>query len=304
MALQRDEPQDTVSEFDYRGDILARYNVGGFEEQVIPSSPPATDRGEIVDPCKEVPTLAGNLFKGLDSFIDAGIDLLKFPDAIKATIKAIASPIKAVLGVIAKGDIADTAFAAVTTALNAAIFALKALTITPVIGPIISKVIEALNPIIKFFDSARGCNKSKIAIEMGTCSILADMYRTAVKATAQSFPSANDANNEELKNLISASVAILNLMDQTSIASSKEALLSTRPIFSASLLDQYRLELIQKADSDSLKQFAQADLAFLVSMSNGLEACLLVAADPEAAADELAEEYEAMGDDEEYDDEE
>lgn len=93
-------------------------------------------------------------------------------------------------------------------------------------------------------------------------------------------------------------------MDQSSIASSNDALLTTRPIFSASLLDQYRHEIVQKADSDALKQFVQADLAVLISISNALEACLHVAADPEAAADELAEEYEALAEEDEYDDEE
>ncbi|KAG0287100.1 hypothetical protein BGZ96_008913 [Linnemannia gamsii] len=305
LALQRDEPQDIVSEFDYRGDILARYNVGGFEEQAIIPTPPSTPVvGEAGDPCKDILNLVGNMAKGLDTLLDAAMDSLKFPEAIKATVNTIAAPIKAVLEAITKGDISDLAFGAVHTALGVAITALKLLSITPVVGPLISKAVEAIEPIQKIFEGVHGCDKSKIAIEMGTCSTLADMYRTAVKATAQNFPSANDANNEELKNLISASVAILGLMEQTSIASSNDALLSTRPIFSASLLDQYRLELIQKADSDSLKQFAQADLAFLISISNGLEACLHVAADPEAAADELAEEYEAMDDDEEYDDEE
>jgi hypothetical protein len=312
MVLQRDEPQDTVSEFEYRGDILARYNVGGFEAQdlpllpvpTLPEVPVVTGGAGTGDPCKDVPNLVGTILPGIDDLADTVLKPLNLPDVIMEVLKTGIIAIKAVLKPIGLGDLTDLAFGAVHTALSAVITALTPLTLLPGVGTLASKAIEFINPFIKIFDSAHGCDTSKIAIEMSTCSTLADMYRISVKTAAQSFPGANDANNEELKNLISASVAILGLMDQTSIAGSNDALLSTRPIFSASLLDQYRQELIQKADSASLKQFAQADLAFLISISNALEACLRVAADPEAAADDLAEEYEAMGDDEEYNDEE
>ncbi|KAF9136954.1 hypothetical protein BG015_002939 [Linnemannia schmuckeri] len=301
LAMQRDESQDTVSEFEYRGDILVQFNVGGFESQA--ETLPSSTKNEGGDPCKDVPNLVKTVLSGIDTLVDAALDQLPIPNTLKIIIKTAIDTVKSDLEKIALGDISDVIFGAVHTALSALIEALKSVTGTPVVGPLIEKIVENITPLLKSFETVRGCNKSKIAIEPATCGNLADIYRIGVKAATQSFPSANEASNEELKNLISAAVSILGLMDQSSIANSNDALLTTRPIFSASLLDQYRQEIVQKADSDTLKQFVQADLAVLISISNALEACLHVAADPEAAADELAEEYEAFAEDDEYDDE-
>ncbi|KAF9138361.1 hypothetical protein BGX30_009256 [Mortierella sp. GBA39] len=303
LALQREDPQDTVSEFEYRGDILAQFNIGGFEAQTV-APPPSTEHEETGDLCKDVPDFVKKILPGVDTFVDGTLGPLAIPDTVKTVIKAAIGTVKVALEKIGLGDISDAAFGAVNTALNAVVSALKMTIVVPVVGPLIANVVDFITPVLQIFESVQGCDKSKIAIEPATCGDLADIYRVGVKSATQSFPAASDANNEELKNLISAAVSILGLMDQSSIASSNDALLTTRPIFSASLLDQYRQEIVQKADSDALKQFVQADLAVLISISNALEACLHVAADPEAAADELAEEYEALAEDDEYDDEE
>ncbi|KAF9284925.1 hypothetical protein BGZ88_009736 [Linnemannia elongata] len=309
LALNREDPQDTVSEFEYRGDILAQFNIGGFEVQPV-VSPPSTEHEETGDPCKDVPNLAKTVLPGIDTFVDGVLGPLPILDGTKTIIKTAIDTVKSALQKISLGDNSDEAFGAVHTALSAVISALKMVTVTPNVGPLISKALDGIAPFLKIFESVRGCDKSRIAIEPATCGDLANIYRAGVKSATQSFPATSDANNEELKNLISAAVSILGLMDQSSIASSNDALLTTRPIFSASLLDQYRQEIMQKADSDTLKQFVQTDLAVLISISNALEACLHVAADPGAAADELAEEYEAIAEeyeaiaeDDEYDDE-
>ncbi|KAF8925597.1 hypothetical protein BGZ47_003169 [Haplosporangium gracile] len=301
LAMQRDEFQDTVSEFEYRSNILAQFNVGGFGAQAV-TPPSSTNPGE-EDPCKDVSNLVKTVLSGIDTLVDAVLDPLPIPDTLKITIKKAINSVKNALEELAIGNISNVAFGAAHTALSALVEALKPATSVPVVGPLIEKVVENITPLLKTFETVRGCNKSKIAIEPAICGDLAGIYRTGVKAAAQSFPSANEASNKELQNLISAAVSILGLMDQSSIASSNDALLTTRPIFSTSLLDQYREEIVQKADSDTLKQFVQADLAVLISISNALEACLHIAADPGVAAYELAEEYEAFAEDDEYDDE-
>ncbi|KAG0273606.1 hypothetical protein BGZ95_010599 [Linnemannia exigua] len=341
LAMQRDEPQDTVSEFEYRSKILAQFNIGGFQEQdvaipgvAVPTIPgiavptiPGVDVPTIpvptipvptipvptipvtvpdipqIDPCKSIPELARNLVPKMDGLIDGVLKQNHITDAIIAVIKAAVKPVKAILESIGLEGVSNAALTALNTALTGIILALQPSVVIPVIGPIIQQGLDIVSAIRSAFNTVKNCDKSKMSIEPATCSVLADVYRASVKFAAEKFPGANDANNEELKNLISGAVAVLGVMDQFSIVSSNDALIASRPIFSASLLDQYRQEIVEKADSDALKQYAQADLAILVSISNALEACLHVAADPVAAAEELAAEYEAMGADDEYDDE-
>ncbi|KAK3843955.1 MAG: hypothetical protein J3R72DRAFT_96283 [Linnemannia gamsii] len=330
LAIQREEPQDTVSEIAYRSTFLAQFNIGGFEEQTlpippipgvpvptIPDVPVTTIPGvpvptipvtvpdiPLLDPCKSLPELARNVVPKIDGMLEGLLKQNHITDAIIAVIKAAVTPLKAALESIGLGGVTTVALTALNVALTGLILALQPLVLVPVIGTFIQQAVDIIGAIRDSFGTVKNCDTSKMSIEPATCSVLADVYRASVKYAAENFPGANDASKEELKNLISASVAVLGIMDQFSIASSNDALLASRPIFSASLLNQFRQEIVEKADSDALKEYAQIDLSILVSISNALEACLQVAADPEAAAEELAEEYEAMSEDDEYDDDE
>ncbi|KAF9090113.1 hypothetical protein BGX23_006208 [Mortierella sp. AD031] len=314
MAMQHDEPQDIVSETEQRAAILALFDVAGLplplpipipEIPKIPGIPefPTTPIPEIPTPtCDNLPSLIG----GLIPVLDQGSANLGLFAPLLTVIQTIIGVIKAALSTIGLGAVTDTVLHTINTVLTTIITPLKLLQFLqiPGIDFVVSQVLNILDFVSKAI-GVSGCGTpSKIEIEPTTCSVLADVYRASVKTAAEKFTGANDVNNEELKKLIEGSLAVLSLMDKSSIASSNDALLSTHPIFSGSLLDQYRRELIQKADSETLKNFAQIDLAMMVSVSNGLEACLRVAANLEAAAEELVEEYEGMADDEEYDDEE
>ncbi|KAF9144485.1 hypothetical protein BGX30_012558 [Mortierella sp. GBA39] len=137
---------------------------------------------------------------------------------------------------------------------------------------------------------------SKIAIEPSSCFALADIYRGVIQDAAGDNPALNlpaDAS-EDLRRLASGSLTILDLIGKNSIAATNEALLASRPIFAADILDQYRIELIRATTDDKIKGYAVASLGIVVGVSNALEACLRVAADPVAAIDELNEELEAQ----------
>ncbi|GJJ75983.1 hypothetical protein EMPS_08341 [Entomortierella parvispora] len=126
--------------------------------------------------------------------------------------------------------------------------------------------------------------------DVNHCSLLADIYREGVIASAQYAPKVSESASEEMKRLTSGSHAVLGLMAKTSIASKNDDLLATRPIFATRLLENYREGLLQQPLEEDWKEYAQVNLGLLVSVSNSLEACLHVSADPVAAADGLEEE--------------
>ncbi|KAK3843014.1 MAG: hypothetical protein J3R72DRAFT_420569 [Linnemannia gamsii] len=149
---------------------------------------------------------------------------------------------------------------------------------------------------------------SKLAIEPSSCYALADIYRGVTEDAAGSSPALNlpiDAP-ENLRRLAGGSLTILDMLSKNSIAATNEDLLSSRPIFAADILDQYRIELIRVTMDEEIKGYAVAALGTVVGVSNSLEACLRVAADPIAAIDELNDELEAQAfyDDEEEDEDE
>ncbi|KAG0281377.1 hypothetical protein BGZ95_004407 [Linnemannia exigua] len=137
---------------------------------------------------------------------------------------------------------------------------------------------------------------TKLAIEPSSCYALADIYRGVTQDAAGSSPALDLPIDvpEDLKRLAGGSLTILDMLSKNSIAATNEALLSSRPIFAADILDQYRTELIRVTMDEEIKGYAVAALGSVVGVSNSLEACLRVAADPVAAIDELNEEMEAQ----------
>ena len=89
-------------------------------------------------------------------------------------------------------------------------------------------------------------------------------------------------------------------MSKTSIVKTNEALLASRPIFTADLLQKYRVELLRTAAPVEIKAYAEMSLGTVVSLSNMLEACLHVIPDPARALDELNEELDAADEEDEY----
>ncbi|KAG0326829.1 hypothetical protein BGZ99_008931 [Dissophora globulifera] len=187
----------------------------------------------------------------------------------------------------------NLAFTAAKLTLSSIAFGPLAAVILPIIATLES-VQSSLNDLIR---CATGAKISRIAIEPSYCSGVADMYRLVISESSKISPALNlpaDAS-EDLKRLAAGSLSLLQLLAKSSIASTNEALLNTRPIFASDVLNQFRVELLRVADSDTIKSYAQAGLGSVVGVSNALEACLRVAADPVRAADELNEELEAQG---------
>lgn len=173
-------------------------------------------------------------------------------------------------------------------------------------NPALDTIIAPLSTLVDTVTQVITClaGSSKISIEATTCNNIADMYRIAVAETAKTSPALNlpESASADLRRLAAGSLSVLDLMGKDAIATTNEALLATRPIFATDLLNQFREELL-RAESSDIKMYAQRDLSVVVGVSNALEACLRIAADPVAAIDDLNEEMESVDSYEEDDDE-
>ncbi|KAF9136955.1 hypothetical protein BG015_002940 [Linnemannia schmuckeri] len=159
------------------------------------------------------------------------------------------------------------------------------------ISPLV-KAIETTKPIIR---TAVQCvlGGSKLAITQGHCAPTADMYRLFIEDATSNAPVVPDTASKEWERVAAGASSVLQL-SKNAIAQSNEALLNTRPIFAADLLNQYRDEYLRVAETDEAKIYAQTYLGSIVGASNALEACLRVAADPAVAAQELQQELNAQ----------
>ncbi|KAF9932705.1 hypothetical protein FBU30_007548 [Linnemannia zychae] len=170
-------------------------------------------------------------------------------------------------------------------------------------GIIPSSVTEALANIKSPLAAYTTCNSSNAASspEHSVCYDVADLYRAVIADVVANPPSMPSDASEDLQRYAAGAQAILQIISKSSIASSNEALLASRPIFAADLLDDYRTEIIRAGAQKEVQTYAAASLGFVVGSSNALEACLRIAANPVAAVDELNEELDAL-EDEDYDD--
>ncbi|KAG0380763.1 hypothetical protein BGX24_005408 [Mortierella sp. AD032] len=226
---------------------------------------------------------------------------------IAMVLNQVIEPIKALVSNTNGGSISSI-FEAAYVALSTAVSFLKSLGLGPmnmVIPPIV-RILEALQHSLRIIVTCKsGLTRLDMAkIEVKSCYLLADIYRSSLANAAQDFTNIpKDSIEEDLQRYLEGASVILDNASKTSIAATNEALLVTRPIFSADLLDRYRVEILRSSSSDkgdAIKSFAVGDLGAVVAFSNGLEACLHVASD--AGAPENSNEDE--DDDEDEDDEE
>ncbi|KAF9144484.1 hypothetical protein BGX30_012557 [Mortierella sp. GBA39] len=139
------------------------------------------------------------------------------------------------------------------------------------------------------------------SIEQASCFEIADLYRSIVDDVHANVPVIPADASEDLQRYSAGAQAILQIISKNSIAAKNEALLATRPIFAAELLDAYRVEMVRVGAKDDVQSYAVNSLSFVIGSSNALEACLRIAADPAAAVEDLNDELDALEDEDEYD---
>ncbi|KAG0015636.1 hypothetical protein BGZ82_001330 [Podila clonocystis] len=286
--LSPDDFAYAVSELRFRSDILSR-----FEE--LQSAPPT-------------------------EFAADSLECLAITASIKvalAAARAAIHPIFATLGPL--GDVLNNVFdaiekaisnlsdlKAVVTPLNLAIQVVQTILTAIESIPGLSTIIDPIKKLVAEVNKIVTCllsGNTSIFTGATSCNNIADLYRIAVAGASKTSPALNlpETASADLRRLAAGSLSVLDLMGKNAIATTNEALLATRPIFATDLLNQFREEFL-RAESGDIKMYAKRDLGVVVGITNALEACLRVAADPVAAIDDLNEELEAADADEEDED--
>ncbi|KAF9122282.1 hypothetical protein BGW39_009866 [Mortierella sp. 14UC] len=212
-------------------------------------------------------------------------------------------------------NLADTAGSLISTLVGGATGGPIAKILNQSLG--LGPLIVAISPFVKVLEAIQNTTRTLLVCESGfggldmtkieveSCSLLTDIYCTNLVNAAKAFANLpQDAINRDLQRYLQGASAILDNASKTSVAASNDALLATRPVFSANLLEKYRLEILRSSgDREDVKIFATEDLGGVVAFSNGLEACLRIASDAGIAeeSNEDADEDDEDDDDDETD---
>ncbi|KAG0359006.1 hypothetical protein BGZ54_010177 [Gamsiella multidivaricata] len=282
LANQQEELSSTISELEFRSQFLTHLeNSSDFKAMAVNCDGAKSIIKHAFEAAKSVIDIVINIpvvgkllsyvktaFDKLNSIVDSALTFGN--SASYLSVNLIFSAAKTTLSVIATGP-------------------LKSLYM-PFLR-LLTSIQSTVNDLVKCVTGT-----SKVRIEVAHCNDLANLYRLVVSESVKTSPALNlpaDAS-PELKRLAAGSLSLLDLLEKSSIAAKNEDLLTTRPIFAADVLNQYRTELLRVSKTDEIRDYAQASLTTVVGMSNALEACLRVAADPVGAIDELNEELEAQ----------
>ncbi|KAF9353311.1 hypothetical protein BGX26_008906 [Mortierella sp. AD094] len=296
-ALQRDEAEVAVSEFDYRGLFLEQVEV--LQSLVYGTSEPEAAGDSKIDPVSlSTPncTNAVDLLKEIIPTLPDQFIMLLSPVPGAAIINVAINITLDPFVTIAKeglSSIPPSTANAVSVALTTLMTALQALSSIPIITPLVIPLVSALTQVQEVANMAIKCatigvadveeGVSKIAVDENHCNGIADIYRTVAAESLKNSPSVPETASSDLKRLVAGSAAVLDLMDKNSISQ-----LERRPLYT---------------ESDDIKSFAQVNLGLVISISNALEACMYIASDSSAAAEEYAMEEKALAKAEDEDDE-
>lgn len=288
--LSPDDFAYAVSELRFRSDLLSR-----FEE--IQNTSSADFVAEGTD-CSLIITTASTALDAAKAALTP--DIAANLGAMKAVLDAAFNTIGTALSIGLQVAVIPLNFA-----LPFVLKVLSAIKTVTVPVPGIDALESLINTLVGEITLVTACltvGSNKLFTEATTCNNIADLYRIAVAEAAKISPALNlpESASVDLRRLAAGSLSVLDLMGKSAIATTNEGLLAIRPIFATDLLNQFREELL-RAESVDIKTYAQRDLGVVVGISNALEACLRIAADPIAAIDDLNEELEAAAED--YDDE-
>ncbi|KAG0358007.1 hypothetical protein BG005_002854 [Podila minutissima] len=181
----------------------------------------------------------------------------------------------------------------VRTALGTLHFLLNGIAAMPI--PLLVDIFKILSDAVKAILELLGDRGGH-----GACTVfeLADFYRDAVANTLESPPALTEVS-AEIKRLVKGSATILDVMSKSSIAATNEDILTIRPIFGTAELLQYRDELLHLSESEEIQKYAAGALGVVISSSNALKACIIIAtnvAKPTEGSNEVNKEIDQIED--------
>ncbi|KAF9122281.1 hypothetical protein BGW39_009865 [Mortierella sp. 14UC] len=281
LIAQLEASYSQMSELEFRSQILV-----SFEEQPAEASEGVEFNAEFI-------CTAG--FKVIENALNevakkvAGVDAATIPGfaPIRKYFDNISSMLATAAQSASSANVQGTFHAvnAVTTMLSAVS--------TLTLGMLPKSIGEGLENTKKGLSQLVMCSLSAQnvpSMDKSTCYEIADLYRAIVADVVAGAPVLPADASEGLQRYSAGAQAILQIINKNSIAVNNEALMSSRAIFAAELLDEYRTEMLRSGAKDSIRPTPLAHFA-----------CLRVAADPAAAAEELNDKLDALEDEDEDD---
>ncbi|KAG0284914.1 hypothetical protein BGZ96_010764, partial [Linnemannia gamsii] len=293
LVYQLEEIYSQISELEYRAQFLSRP-----DQRADIMAAATSNKGEL----------------DAEATCSAGSKMIQ--TALQEVVKAISNvqlpgfmPIQTFL----QKDVSDVASKGGSSSASGTIMAIDSvLTMLKVISTASSglfppTITQELNNIKEGLSNLLMCSASVsvASIEQASCYEIADLYRAIVADVLANAPAIPADASEDLQRYSAGTQAILQIISKNSIAANNDALLNSRPVFAAELLDTYRTEMVRAGAKDAVQSYAATSLSLVIGSSNALEACLRIAANPAAAVEDLNDELDALEDeDEEYEDDE
>ncbi|KAK3844294.1 MAG: hypothetical protein J3R72DRAFT_438473 [Linnemannia gamsii] len=289
LIIQLEDAYSHISELEFRSLFIS-----SLEPQ-----PPQAIEGEEPNPefaCQEGVKVIQGALNGMIEKLKAinfpGIPPLK--DALDRAIELLSKA----ADVVSAGNI--QALSVILFPISAMLTALKVMTLG-MLDPTISEDLEKINTGLLQLGSCSMSTQSVASMDKAMCYEIADLYRAIVADVISGAPALSADASEDLRRYSTGAQAILQVISKNSIAANNDALLNSRPIFAADLLEDYRTEMLRAGAKDNIQNYAAGSLGFVVGSSNALEACLRVAANPASAVEELNDELDALEDEDEAD---
>ncbi|KAF9094042.1 hypothetical protein BGX23_002591 [Mortierella sp. AD031] len=280
LVAQLENAAHLISEFEFRSQFLNH-----AASEIAPASV-AGDMFNVEEAvCTDATTQLTTLLDAVPVLIN---NILKYVPVIGGSLARLVTeaitPLKDLIKHTTQGGYA-VALSSISFTITTAIDFLETINQSGLDG-LINPAISALQNILKHIRMLVICASGfggLATIEKETCVGLADAYRNAMAEAIKSFPAVSSADEKtmDLQRYMGGAKSILDLASKNSIAATNEALLDMRPIFAASVLEKYRLEIVRSSGGNKdAMNYAVSELGTVVAVSNALEACLHIATVP------------------------
>ncbi|KAF9100778.1 hypothetical protein BGX29_006275 [Mortierella sp. GBA35] len=250
QVAQLENAAHLISEFEFRSQFLNH-----AASEIAPASV-AGDMFSVKEAvCTDATTQLTTLLDAVPVLIN---NILKYVPVIGGSLAGLVTeaitPLKDLIKHTTQGGYA-VALSSISFTITTAIDFLETINQSGLDG-LINPAISALQNILKHIRTLVICASGfggLATIEKETCVGLADAYRNAMAGAIKSFPAVPSADEKTMD---------LQRYMGNSIAATNEALLDMRPIFAASVLEKYRLEIVRSSGGNKdAMNYAVSELA-------------------------------------------
>ncbi|KAG0055981.1 hypothetical protein BGZ83_006748 [Gryganskiella cystojenkinii] len=277
LAIKTDELQEFTSEFAFRSKLIVSMTEpkddAGFNAQTLDCDGVKDALTALMNSLIRMSETAsttpviGITFKFMANAVTSLVEALMSDSITTGELRSLILPV-------------DYAFDALKMTISAIPFVPSVTDFNPILN-----AIQDFDPIVI---TVAHCveNNPKVEVTPNYCDQIADFYRILVADASVNLP-LTTTESEDLRRVLVGTRAILDA-SRNAISTQNSKLLTAQSIFTGELTREYRDALLNIPNLDEkYKTYARTELGMITGISNALEACVRVATDPAAAADDL-----------------